>query len=81
MEREGRLMPIKIGDITVYKIEEILAAFSKGGQAKLSKQTIRRYIRDKKLKGQKVGGVWWITEDSLRDWLGAVPETQARAQA
>jgi len=69
-------MPMKIGDITVYKVEEIVDAF-KEGEGKVSKQTIRRYIRDKKLKGRKVGGIWWVTEDSLRDWLGAVPEARA----
>lgn len=64
---------MKIGDITLFKVEEIVEAF-KEGEGKVSKHTIRRYIREGKLKGRKVGGVWWITEDSLRDWLGAVPE-------
>lgn len=73
-------MPITIGSIKLFKVEEVLNAFAEG-DGKLSKQTIRKYIRDKKLKGRKVGGIWWVTEDSLREWLGAGPEVPRQANA
>ena len=36
---------------------------------KSTKPTIRAYIREGKIKGQKVTGKWYITEDNLKKYL------------
>ncbi|SDJ36219.1 MULTISPECIES: helix-turn-helix domain-containing protein [Halanaerobium] len=36
---------------------------------KVSEQTIRRYLREKKLEGFKLGNTWRITEKSFLDFI------------
>jgi len=36
---------------------------------KSTKPTIRAYLREGKIKGQKVTGKWYITEDNLKNYL------------
>ena len=36
---------------------------------KITKPTIRLYLREAKIKGGKVDGKWYITEDDLEDYL------------
>ncbi len=56
-------MPTKLHGITVYTVKEAAA------ELQLSTNTIHKYIRNKKLKAQKVGKSWVITETSIRQYL------------
>lgn len=56
-------MPIKIEDMKLYTVQEL---------SKLLDVTIiilREYIRQGKLREQKVGGKWIVTYDSLKEFL------------
>lgn len=54
-------MPIQMGDLTVYTVEELAVKFS------LKETTIRKYLKEKKLPGKRLGKRWYISEDSLKD--------------
>jgi len=56
-------MPIKLMDITLYSVEELAKIFS------VTPTTLRSYFRDGKLKGQKIGGKWYISERNLKKFL------------
>lgn len=60
-------MPIEIGEITLYTIKEL------SEKLELHPITLRTYIRSGKLKGQKVGGRWMITEESLKEFFAGSP--------
>jgi len=53
-------MPVKLGPMLLYTAKEISEILD------LTSVTMREYIKDGKIKGQKVGGKWYITEDSLK---------------
>ena len=57
-------MPIKIGSITLFNIMELAKKLD------LNPATLRGYIKTGKLKGQKVGTKWYVSEDSLREFFG-----------
>ncbi|MGX7200406.1 helix-turn-helix domain-containing protein [Enterococcus nangangensis] len=52
----------------LYSVEEVAA------RLQVSTRTIRNYLRNNKLKGQKVGGQWRFTEDEIVAFLGLAPE-------
>lgn len=56
-------MPIEIGEITVYKLQEVADKLG------VTTDTLRKYIREGRLAGQKVGGHWHVSEDALRDFF------------
>ena len=56
-------MPVKIGTVTAYTVDELAEKFASTVIA------FRRYIRAGKLKANKVGGRWYVTETALRDFL------------
>ena len=53
-------MPIKLGNIKIFSIPEL----SKNLRINIS--TLRKYIKDGKLKGQKLGNRYYVTEDNLK---------------
>ena len=56
-------MPIRIGNIKLYSLKELVYPL------KVNMITIRRYVREGRLKGQKVGQKWYVTEESLQEFL------------
>ena len=56
-------MTVKLGPLTLYTTKEISDILG------LTPITLREYIKGGRLKGQKVGGKWYLTEDSLRDFF------------
>lgn len=58
-------MPIKIAGITAYTVPEICK------QLGVSSLTLRKYLNEKRLVGQKIGRRWMVTEENLRDFLNA----------
>ena len=57
-------MPIKLGSIPLFNIMELAKKLD------LNPATLRGYIKTGKLKGQKVGTKWYVSEDSLREFFG-----------
>ena len=56
-------MPIQIGDIKLYSVLELSQVL------KITTVTLRTYIRQGKIKGQKIGGMWYITEERLKEFF------------
>lgn len=50
------------GDI-IYNLREVIEMTG------LSERTIRRYLRDKKLVGQKIGGTWRFSKEQLESFF------------
>jgi len=58
--KSDKSKPVEIAGITLYPVEALAKAFS------LSPATVRRYLTSGKIKGQKLGHTWYVTEDQLR---------------
>jgi len=56
-------MPVKIGDLTLYTVEELSELFD------VQAKTIRRMLRDGEIKGRKLARRWYTTEQELRDYF------------
>lgn len=59
---------IKLGDTTAYDVKEIAQAFN------LSTATVRKYIKVGKLKGAKFGKSYYITEQSIKEYLDTIQQ-------
>ena len=57
---------IQIGDIKAYDVQEIAKMFD------MTPQSIRKFIREGRIKGRKVGTRWYVTEEAIRDYLMGV---------
>lgn len=56
-------MPIKIKDMILYSVPEVAQKLN------VTTVTIRNYLRQEKLKGQKVMGRWFISEEDLVEFF------------
>lgn len=54
---------IKIDDLVVYDVIETAELLH------VHPQTVRNYLRQGKLKGQKVGGKQYVTDDTIKEFL------------
>ena len=54
---------IQIGDIKAYDVQEIAKALN------MTPQSVRKFIREGRIKGRKVGTRWYVTEEAIRDYL------------
>jgi excisionase family DNA binding protein len=56
-------MPLQVGDKTFYSVPEIAQKLN------VTKVTIRNYLKQGKLQGQKTMGKWFISEEDLIDFF------------
>ena len=65
MEIKGRIgsKPIKIGGLVLYSVFDLEQML--GVQA----TTIRQYLRTGRIRGRKLGGRWFVSEDALREFF------------
>lgn len=56
-------MPKELLGTTVYTVKELAELFE------VTVRTIQIYIADGKLKGQKIGGKWYFTEETLQAFV------------
>ena len=61
--RGEKRMPIIIKDMTLYSVPEVSQKLN------VTTVTIRNYLRQGKLKGQKVMGRWFISEEDLVEFF------------
>jgi excisionase family DNA binding protein len=57
------MMPKKIGDLKLYSVEELSEILD------IQETTIRKYLRDGKLRGRKLARKWYISEESLAEYF------------
>ena len=55
------------GEIQLYDIEHIAKEFG------VCLETVRRYIRKGRLRGQKIGPRYYVSRDALRDFANGRP--------
>jgi hypothetical protein len=70
MTLKGENMPIQIGDIKLYSLLELSEPL------KITTVTLRAYISQGKLKAQKAGGKWYVSEERLREFFNALPRKE-----
>ena len=56
-------MPVKIGDLELYTVDELSELME------VQERTIRKYLREGKLKGRKLARKWYVTEESLHAYF------------
>lgn len=56
-------MSIQVGDMKLYDVEELAEMLY------LGLPTIRRYLREGKLKGKKLAKRWYVSEDSIKEYF------------
>jgi len=66
--KEASIMPVKIGSLIVYDLEEISKKFE------VHSNTLRTYLKAGRLQGQKMGTKWYVSEDSLREFFMTAPK-------
>lgn len=54
---------IKVDDLVVYDVKECAEMLN------ISQQTVRKYVKSGDLRGQKVGGKQYVTEDTIKEFL------------
>lgn len=52
-----------MSEIKVYTVPELAKLF------KLSPQSVRKYLKEGRIKGQKVGVKWLVSEEAIREFL------------
>ncbi|MEX0608195.1 MAG: helix-turn-helix domain-containing protein [Balneolaceae bacterium] len=71
-------MPKKIGEITLYSIDDLHEMLE------ISKMTLRSYLREGRIRGRKLGVNWYVTEEAIREYfdepqdLSSVKKTEYR---
>jgi excisionase family DNA binding protein len=56
-------MPKTIGDLKLYEVEELSELLD------IQETTIRKYLREGKLKGRKLARRWYVSEESLAEYF------------
>lgn len=56
-------MAIKVGEMTLYTVEELAEKLDVGTP------TIRRYLREGRLKGRKLAKRWYVSEENLKEYF------------
>jgi len=63
-------MPIRIGDLKLYSLQELSEKLG------VTKVTLRTYLKNGKMKGQKMGTTWYVSEESLREYFNATKQAE-----
>lgn len=56
-------MSIQVGDMKLYEVEELAEILGVG------LPTIRKYLREGRLKGTKPAKRWYVSEEALKDYF------------
>ena len=56
-------MPTKIEDVTLYSVPDLSQILN------VTTVSVRNYIKQGHLKGQKVMGRWFVSEEEVREFL------------
>jgi len=57
-------MPIEVGDLKLYDVKELADLLS------IQERTIRKLLREGRLKARKLARKWYVSEDSLKEYFG-----------
>lgn len=54
---------IVVGDMKIYSVEDVSKLLN------LHIMTVRRYLKTGKIKAQKLGKRWYVTEEAIQDYF------------
>ena len=54
---------VQIGDIRAYDVYEIAKMFD------MTPQSIRKFLKQGRIKARKFGTKWYVTEEAMREYL------------
>lgn len=60
-------MPITFTNLVLYDLKELSKKLN------VHIVTLRTYLKEGRLRGQKIGTRWYVSEDSLREFFLATP--------
>ena len=63
-------MSIQVGDMKLYDVDELAEILGVG------LPTIRKYLREGRLKGTKPAKRWYVSEEALKEYFRPEPEVQ-----
>ena len=63
-------MSIQVGDMKLYDVGELAEILGVG------LPTIRKYLREGRLKGTKPAKRWYVSEEALKEYFRPEPEVQ-----
>jgi excisionase family DNA binding protein len=63
-------MSIQVGDMKLYDVDELAEILGVG------LPTIRKYLREGRLKGTKPAKRWYVSEEALKEYFQPEPESQ-----
>ena len=63
-------MSIQVGDMKLYDVDELAEILGVG------LPTIRKYLREGRLKGTKPAKRWYVSEEALKEHFQPEPESQ-----
>ncbi len=64
-------MPKKIGDLTLYSVDDLHELLD------ISKMTLRTYLREGRIRGRKLGVSWYVTEEAIREYFDEPQKPQS----
>lgn len=65
-------MPKNIGDIKLYTVEELSELLD------IQETTIRKYLREGRIRGRKMAKRWYISEENLASYFSQTePDSQS----
>lgn len=56
-------MPIEVGDLKLYDVKELASLLD------IQERTIRKLLREGRLKARKLARKWYVSEDSLKEYF------------
>ncbi len=56
-------MPVKIGEVELYSVDELSELFG------VQEVTLRRFLREGRLRGRKLARRWYVTAESVREYF------------
>jgi len=56
-------MPIEVGDLKLYDVKELADLLS------IQERTIRKLLKEGRLKARKLARKWYVSEDSLKEYF------------
>lgn len=67
-------MPIKIGDMELYDVEELSKLLG------IQDSTIRKLLKDGTLKGRKLARRWFVTDQSIKDYFNEAETVSTKSK-
>jgi excisionase family DNA binding protein len=65
---------------TCRRVEEMFTPEEAAARLKINEQTVRRFLREGKIRGYYIGRVWRIPESSLQEWLDTMENRRPRRE-